>query len=61
MVYGREADIERVSLKPVLMIVNTYKGKLSEGRKKRKKAIEKELKGNAMFETVIVDYLDLCK
>ena len=58
--WNGEVQIEHLSLKPVLLIVNTYKGKLSEGREERKKNIEK-LKGNTWFETVIVDYPDLCK
>lgn len=57
--YG-ETEIEQIALKPVLLIVNTYKGELSQGRVKRKQAIE-ELKKNAMFETAVVDYPDLCK
>ena len=55
-----ETEIGDVVLKPILLIVNTYKGELSKGREERKKAIE-ELKGNTLFETVIVDYPDLCK
>ena len=54
-----ETQIEHLSLKPVLLIVNTYKGELSGGREIRKKAIE-GLK-SAKFETIIVDYPDLCK
>lgn len=55
-----ETEIEHVALKPILLIVNTYKGELSQGRKDRKEAIE-GLKGNTQFETTIVDYPDLCK
>lgn len=55
-----ETEIEHLSLKPILLIANTYKGNLSEGRKKRKDAIE-ELKENTSFETIVVDYPDLCK
>lgn len=55
-----ETEIGDVVLKPILLIINTYKGKLSKGREERKKAIE-ELKSNTLFETVIVDYPDLCK
>ena len=57
--WGGETQIEHLSLKPVLLIVNTYKGELSGGREIRKKAIE-GLK-SAKFETIIVDYPDLCK
>ena len=54
-----ETQIEHVALKPVLLVVNTYTGELSEGRRKRKGAIE-NLK-STMFETTVVDYPDLCK
>ena len=55
-----ECEIEHIALKPILLIVNTYKGELSKGRKERKNAIE-GLNENTLFETVIVDYPDLCK
>ena len=55
-----ESEIEHIALKPILLIVNTYKGELSKGRKERKNAIE-GLNENTLFETVIVDYPDLCK
>lgn len=58
--WNGECEIEHVALKPVLLIVNTYKGKLSRGREERKMAIE-GLKENTIFETAIVDYTDLCK
>lgn len=58
--WNGETEIEQIALKPVLLIVNTYKGELSQGRVERKQAIE-ELKKNAMFETAVVDYPDLCK
>ena len=55
-----EAEIEQIDLKPMLLIVNTYKGQFSQGREERRKAME-ELKENTIFETAIVDYPDLCK
>lgn len=55
-----ESEIEHIALKPILLIVNTYKGELSKGRKERKNAIE-GLNENTLFETVIVDYPDLCR
>lgn len=53
-------DIEHVAMKPILLIVNTYNVKLSPRREKRKKDIE-ELKKRNIFETVIIDYPNLCK
>lgn len=47
-------------MKPILLIVNTYNVKLSPRREKRKKDIE-ELKKRNIFETVIIDYPNLCK
>ena len=55
-----ESEIEHINLKPILLIVNTYKGELSKGREERKKAMG-ELKEKTSFETVIVDYPDLCR
>ena len=56
-----ETHIEHIDLKPVLLIVNTYQGKLSEGRDGRKDAVEKLAKGYTTFDTFIVDYPDLCE
>ena len=58
--WNGESEIEHIALKLILLIVNTYKGELSKGRKERKNAIE-GLNENTLFETVIVDYPDLCK
>lgn len=58
--WNGETEIEHIALKPVLLIVNTYKGILSKGRENRKNSIE-ELKENTMFETIIVSYPDLCR
>ena len=43
-----------------ITVVNTYKGELSKGREERKKVIE-GLKDEGAFETIIIDYPDLCK
>lgn len=58
--WNGETEIEHIALKPILLIVNTYKGILSKGRENRKNSIE-ELKENTMFETIIVSYPDLCR
>lgn len=58
--WNGETEIEHIVLKPILLIVNTYKGILSKGRENRKNSIE-ELKENTMFETIIVSYPDLCR
>lgn len=58
--WNGETEIEYIALKPILLIVNTYKGILSKGRENRKNSIE-ELKENTMFETIIVSYPDLCR
>lgn len=58
--WNGENEIEHIALKPILLIVNTYKGILSKGRENRKNSIE-ELKENTMFETIIVSYPDLCR
>ena len=58
--WNGETEIKHVALKPVLLVVNTYKGELSKGREERKEAIGK-LKNKEMFETIIIDYPDLCK
>ena len=58
--WNGETEIKHVALKPVLLVVNTYKGELSKGREDRKKAIE-GLKDEGAFETIIIDYPDLCK
>lgn len=58
--WNGETEIERVELKPELLIVNTYKDKLSKGREERIKAIE-ELKQETIFKTFITNYQDLCK
>ena len=56
-----ETDVESVSLKPELWIVNTYdKDNMSKGRKDRIANLEK-LKECTDFETFIVDYQKLCK
>lgn len=52
-------EIEEVFLKPELLIVNTYT-KLTKGRKGRIDCIEK-LKERTEFDTLIIDYPDLCK
>lgn len=58
--WNGETEIEHIALKPILLIVNTYKGILSKGRENRKNSIE-ELKENTMFGTIIVSYPDLCR
>ena len=58
--WNGETEIEHIALKPILLIVNTYKGILSKRRENRKNSIE-ELKENTMFETIIVSYPDLCR
>ena len=58
--WNGETEIKHVALKPVLLVVNTYKGELSKGREDRKKVIE-GLKDEGAFETIIIDYPDLCK
>lgn len=58
--WNGETEIEHIALKPILLIVNTYKGILSKGRENRKNSIE-ELKENTMFETIIVSYPNLCR
>lgn len=52
-------EIEEVSLKPELLIVNNY-DKLTKGREARIAYIE-NLKKKTDFDTLIIDYPDLCK
>lgn len=58
--WNGEIKIEEVSLKPELLVVNTYKDKMSDARNTRKEAIER-LKEKTEFETIIKDYPGLCK
>ncbi|MDE6720615.1 MAG: hypothetical protein K2J84_00465 [Bacteroidaceae bacterium] len=57
--WNGETEIEEVSLKPELLIVNTYE-KLTKGREERITYME-NLKERTDFDTLIVDYPDLCK
>lgn len=59
-IWDGETEIERVTLKPELLIINTYKDKLSRQREERIKAIEK-LKEKTIFATSIINYQDLCR
>lgn len=57
--WNGEVEIEEVSLKPELLIVNTY-DKLTKGREERIAYLE-NLKKRTDFDTFIVDYPNLCK
>ena len=59
--WNGETEIDSVSLKPELLVVNTYKeDKMSDKKEKRIKAI-KALEERPEFETSIEEYQDLCK
>lgn len=57
--WNGDTEIEDISLKPELLIVNTYK-KITKGREERIAYME-SLKERADFDTIITDYPDLCK
>lgn len=57
--WNGDTEIEKVSLKPELLIVNTYK-ELSKKRQERIDYLEK-LKERTEFDTLIIDYPHLCK
>lgn len=57
--WNGDTEIEEVSLKPELLIVNTYK-ELSKRRQERIDYLEK-LKERTEFDTLIIDYPHLCK
>lgn len=59
--WNANIQITGLSKKPELLIVNTYKKeKITKGKQERIKAIE-NLKNETQFDTVITDYLNLCK
>lgn len=57
--WNGDTEIEGISLKPELLIVNTYE-ELSKGRQERIDYLEK-LKKRTEFDTLIINYPDLCK